>query len=137
MDRYTAAFLDNRVGDTFAGIVRGVARFGLFVSLADSGADGLVPVSRLPGDYYVHDEARHALVGERSGRTWRLGDAVEVRLTEADGLTGSVVLDLLDGGEPQTAGRARTDGRARARGKGPKKPARRQGGRKTAKPRRK
>jgi ribonuclease R len=110
MDRYTASFLDDRIGDTFAGVVRGVARFGLFVSLAGSGADGLVPVSRLPNDYYRHDEARHALVGERSGRSFRLGDTVEVRLTEADGLTGSVVLDLLDGGASDS-GRSPRGGR--------------------------
>ena len=113
MDRYTASFLKDRVGEGFTGTIRGVARFGLFVSLADSGADGLVPVSRLPGDYYVHDESRHALVGERSGRTYRLGDVVEVRLTEADGLTGSVVLDILDGGDSEHTGSGSRSGKGR------------------------
>ena len=122
MDRYTAAFLDDRIGDSFTGTVRGVARFGLFVSLAGSGADGLVPVSRLPGDYYVHDESRHALVGERTGRIYRLGDTVEVRLTEADGLTGSVVLDLLDGGAIVPRGE-----RGKKGDSGSRKPGRRPG----------
>jgi ribonuclease R len=105
--------LDDRIGDSFTGTIRGVARFGLFVALADSGADGLVPVSRLPGDYYVHDESRHALVGERSGRTFRLGDTVDVRLTEADGLTGSVVLDLLEGGAVESDGGDARGGKGR------------------------
>jgi ribonuclease R len=113
MDRYTASLLDDRIGDSFTGTIRGVARFGLFVALADSGADGLVPVSRLPGDYYVHDESRHALVGERSGRTFRLGDTVDVRLTEADGLTGSVVLDLLEGGAVESDGGDARGGKGR------------------------
>jgi len=97
LDRYLASFLADRVGATFSGHIAGVARFGLFVTLGDTGADGLVPISRLPGDYYNHDHRRHALVGERSGRVYRLGDPVEVRLSEADGLSGSLVLDLMEG----------------------------------------
>lgn len=97
LDRYLASYLADRVGATFAGHIAGVARFGLFVTLGDTGADGLVPISRLPGDYYNHDHRRHALVGERSGRVFRLGDPVEVRLSEADGLSGSLVLDLMEG----------------------------------------
>ncbi|MEK9660741.1 MAG: ribonuclease R, partial [Alphaproteobacteria bacterium] len=136
MDRYTAAFLDDRVGDTFNGTIRGVARFGLFVSLAGSGADGLVPVSRLPGDYYVHDESRHALVGERTGRTYRLGDSVEVRLTESDGLTGSVVLDLLDDGNENAPGRGNDDRKSRPTKHAGSRPGRRPAPRKSIRLRR-
>ena len=96
LDRYVAGFLEDQVGAVFAGTIGGVTRFGLFVTLKDSGADGLVPISSLPDDYYRHDEKAHQLVGERWGRTYRLGEAVRVRLVEADALTGSTLLQLLD-----------------------------------------
>ena len=99
VDRFTAAYLADNVGATFSGRINGVTRFGLFVTLDDSGADGLVPISTLPNDYYDHDEARHSLVGRATGRTYRLGEKVEVRLSEADPLTGSMVFHMMGGGE--------------------------------------
>jgi ribonuclease R len=98
VDRYAALYLADRVGARFQGRIGGVARFGLFVTLTETGADGLVPVSTLPGgDFYRHDEARNRLVGSRDGRLFALGDAVTVRLLEADPVTGSLVLALSEG----------------------------------------
>ncbi len=109
VDRYCASFLADRIGALFQGRVNGVTRFGLFVTLAETGADGLVPIRTLPDDYYVHDENRHSLRGRRSGREYRLGDEVEVRLAEANPVTGGLILGLMDSGEP-VSGR-RGDGR--------------------------
>ncbi len=95
-DRYTAAFLAERLGEAFRGRVTGVTRFGLFVRLDESGGDGLVPISSLPNDFYDHDEARHALVGRRWGRVYSLGDIVRARLVEAEPVTGGLVLELLE-----------------------------------------
>ncbi|MFY7851195.1 MAG: ribonuclease R family protein, partial [Brevundimonas sp.] len=81
MDRYVAAFLEDRVGATFTGRITGVTRFGLFVRLDETGADGLVPVSSLGNEYFTHDDRAHALVGERSGQRYTLGRMVEVKLT--------------------------------------------------------
>ncbi|MEO3429688.1 ribonuclease R [Pelagibius sp. CAU 1746] len=94
VDRFTAAFLQEQVGATFAGRVNGVTRFGLFVTLDDSGADGLIPISTLPDDFYRHVEARHSLEGERWGRVYRLGDRLRVRLLEAEPMTGGLILAL-------------------------------------------
>ncbi|MBI4184736.1 MAG: ribonuclease R [Proteobacteria bacterium] len=94
--RYVAAFLAPRVGATFAGRISGVARFGLFVALDETGAEGLVPLAALAEDSYVHDPVHHLLEGRRSGRVFRLGDAVEVRLAAAEPLTGSLAFDLLE-----------------------------------------
>ena len=94
-DRYMAAYLESRTGATFAGRISGVARFGLFVTLAEIGADGLVPIRDIGSEYFHHDEVNHALVGEHSGDAWRLGDTVEVKVVEADAITGSVRLELL------------------------------------------
>src|SRR5258707_9527921 len=95
-DRYTAAFLAERVGATFSGRVNGVTRAGLFVTLSETGADGLIPIGRLPNDYYDHDEAGHRLVGRRPGRTYKLGDPVSVLLAEANTVTRSLLFRLLD-----------------------------------------
>ncbi len=118
-DRYLAAYLEPRRGATFTGRISGVTRFGLFVTLDDVGADGLVPIRTLADDFYIHDGTRHALVGERTGKTYALGSAVDVRLMEADAVTGSLRLELVEeqgpfparrgkaGREPRKAGRKR------------------------------
>jgi ribonuclease R len=100
-ERYIAAFLADRVGASFAGAITGVTRFGLFVRLTETGADGLAPVSTLGDEYFVHDERTHSLVGERTGVRWRLGAKVEVRLREATPVTGGLLFEMLS--EPETA----------------------------------
>jgi ribonuclease R len=124
MDRFTAQYLSVNVGKEFKGRISGVTRFGLFVNLEHSGADGIVPIRSLPRDYYVHDEKRHALVGKDSGRTFRLADTVMVRLVEADAMRGSTVFELLEGGSQGlptgNGGSGRPRGRSRHRGGGPK-----------------
>ena len=97
VDRYTAAFLAKRTGELFGGRISGVIRAGLFVQLDDTGADGIVPVSSLPNDFYDHDERRHALVGRRWGEVYSLGDRVQVRLVSAQPLTGGLTFELIQG----------------------------------------
>ncbi len=101
-DRYIAAFMSDRIGAEFAGRISGVTRFGLFVRLSETGADGLIPIRSLGREFFQHDERAHALVGERSGLTFRLGTGVTVRLAEAAPLTGGLRFDLIEGGEPGT-----------------------------------
>jgi ribonuclease R len=96
VDRFTAAYLQDRIGGLFHGAINGVTRFGLFVTLDQTGADGLVPMSLLPDDYYDHDEPGHRLVGRRWGRSYHLGAAVTVRLMEAVPVTGGLILELVD-----------------------------------------
>ena len=95
VDRFTATWLSERIGARFAGRISGVTRFGLFVELTESGADGLIPIRSLPDDYYIHDEKQRALIGRSHGRVYRMGASVEVTLAEADGLTGSTILQLV------------------------------------------
>ena len=103
IDRFIAGFLADRIGAVFQGRINGVTRFGLFVTLTETGADGLVPMRTLADDYYVHDETRHSLRGRNSGIEYRLGDEVKVRLTEANPVTGGMVLALMDSGAPLSA----------------------------------
>lgn len=101
MDRFTAQYLSSHVGSDFKGRVSSVQSFGLFVSLDDSGADGIVPMRQLPRDYYIYDEKRHSLTGKQFGRSYRLSDPVVVRVLEADPMRGSTVFEILDGGVDQ------------------------------------
>ncbi|MDT8342887.1 MAG: ribonuclease R [Thermohalobaculum sp.] len=94
-DRYLAAFLADRTGAEFDAVVSGVARFGLFAKLADSGADGLIPISTLGDEYFRHDPETQTLTGERTGIVLGLGQRVRVRLREADPITGGLILELL------------------------------------------
>jgi len=103
VDRYVASFLESRVGAAFCGRITGVTRFGLFIRLDDTGADGLAPISGLGEEYFLHDERTHALVGERTGARWRLGAKVEVRLTEATPVTGGLLFEVLSEPEPRDA----------------------------------
>jgi len=97
IDRYLALYMADKVGAQFDARISGVTRFGLFVTVADSGANGLVPVSTLPEDFYVHDETAQALVGRRTRRAFRLADTVSVRLAEASPVTGGLVFRIVDG----------------------------------------
>jgi len=99
VDRFTAAFLADRIGAQFLARIGGVTRFGLFVTLAETNADALVPIASLPDDYYVHDEDHHLLRGRHSGRMYKLGDSIDVTLIEADPLTGSLLCHVMDSGK--------------------------------------
>ena len=104
-DRYMSAYLSDRVGAEFSGRINGVTRAGLFVTLSETGADGLVPIRSLPSDYYDHDPARHRLIGRRFGRSFSLGDPVTVELAEANTVTGSLRFNLVADDLPQKSNR--------------------------------
>ncbi|HKK35509.1 MAG TPA: ribonuclease R [Paracoccaceae bacterium] len=94
-DRYLSAYLKDRVGDEFEGRVSGVARFGLFVKLDETGADGLVPIASLGREWFRHDPDAHTLTGEESGRVIGLGMRATVKLQEAVPVTGGLLFELL------------------------------------------
>ncbi len=77
-------FMQDRVGESFAGVITAVTGFGIFVELKDIYVEGLVHVTALPADYYHFDPVHHRLAGERSGRSFRLGDSVEVTVMRVD-----------------------------------------------------
>ncbi|MBO6784728.1 MAG: S1 RNA-binding domain-containing protein, partial [Alphaproteobacteria bacterium] len=104
---------------------RGVTRAGLFVAIDDNGAEGFVPASRLAGGRPRFDPRAQTLRVEHGGE-YRLGDPVEIRIAEADGLRGSAIFDLMDSGadirrrapqKSRKSGRKRPDKRQRKRAK--------------------
>ena len=108
VDRYLAAYLADRAGADFTGTVSGIAKFGIFVKLDETGADGLVPMRALGHEYFHHDRERGTLRGEQSGRMIRVGLRARVRLREAVAVTGGIALDLLElDGDEIAPGRTR------------------------------
>jgi ribonuclease R len=99
-DRYVAAFMEDRIGATFQARVTGVTRFGLFVRIPESGAEGLIPARSLGFEYFRHDERKHALIGDRSGTSYKMGDKLQVRLLEAAPLTGGLRFEIADTNAP-------------------------------------
>ncbi|MFV0476290.1 MAG: ribonuclease R [Parahaliea sp.] len=89
-------YLQERVGEDYDGVIAAVTSFGLFVELEDFYIEGLVHISALPGDYYSYDRARQRLLGERSGRSFKLGASVRVRVARVDLDDKKIDLDLLD-----------------------------------------
>jgi len=96
-DRYLAAYMAEKVGAHFAACISGVTRFALFVTVASSGASGIVPVASLPDDFWQYEEKEQALIGRRTRLAFRLAQEVEVRLAEASPVTGGLVFHILQG----------------------------------------
>ena len=119
-DRYLAAFLSDRIGAEFGGRISGIAKFGIFVKLDETGADGLVPMRNIGNEYFHFDREAGTLMGADTGTIIALGQRVRVKLVEAAPVTGGIALDLLeleDAEMPQGRGSGRP-GRGRARGPG-------------------
>lgn len=94
VERYVAAFMEDRVGAMFNARITSVTRFGLFVRLVEIGADGILPMRALGAQRFRHDQKRQTLVGERTRTTYQLGDIIDVRLAEATPLTGGLRFEL-------------------------------------------
>ena len=121
-DRYLASFMSERVGNEFSGRISGIARFGIFVKLDETGADGLVPMRSLGREYFEHDADSQTLRGTDSGTIISLGQRVVVRLAETTPTTGGILLELLqlEDSKLQTRPRQRKTASA-SNWRGPKK----------------
>lgn len=91
-DRYAADYLSTQIGKEFKGRITGVIGGGVFVRLEGAGAEGMLPASYLPKDHYNFDAAARSLTGAHNGLVFKAGDDISVRVKQADGLTGSVLL---------------------------------------------
>ncbi|WP_226780143.1 ribonuclease R [Oceaniglobus trochenteri] len=122
-DRYLASYLSERVGTELTGRISGIQRFGAFVRLDETGADGLVPVRSIGAEYFHYDAESQTLMGSDTGLILSPGQRVTVRLTEAVPVTGGLMLELLDvAGDtlpqgPKPGGRRRVPGRKIGKGK--------------------
>ncbi len=119
-DRYLAAYLADRIGATFTGRVSGVQKFGLFVKLDETGADGLVPIREVGREFFFYDREAQTLTGSESGLKIAAGARVTVRLAEAVPVTGGLVLELLEIEDKGLPGPRLRRGKAPAPGKAAK-----------------
>jgi len=117
-DRYLAAYLSERVGNEFTGRISGIARFGAFVKLDETGADGLIPIRTLGREYFHFDREAGTLMGADTGLTIAIGQRVTVRLVEAAPVTGGLELELLS-----LEDKALPRGPSQGRGRAPKRSA--------------
>ncbi|MFZ3581604.1 ribonuclease R [Loktanella sp. DJP18] len=114
-DRYLAAFLEDQVGAEFGGRIAGIARFGVFVKLDGTGADGMIPIRNLGREYFHYDAETQTLMGADTGQIIGLGQRARVRLIEAAPVTGGLIVELLE-----LDGRTQPKGPAKGRGKPPR-----------------
>ncbi len=97
IDRYVAAYLAERVGDVVDARITGVQNFGFFATVEGIGGDGLMPVRDIGREYFRYDEAAKALIGEHSGETYSSGMRLQLRLAEANPVSGALRFEMVDG----------------------------------------
>ena len=115
-DRYLAAFLSERMDAEMPGRINGIAKFGVFVKLDETGADALVPIRSLGDEYFDHDPDSQTLTGSKTGIVIGLGVKVVVKLTEASPVTGGLTAEIVTLDE-----RSLPKGVNRGRGKPPRR----------------
>ncbi len=117
-DRYLAAFLSDRIGAELTGRISGIAKFGVFVRLDETGADGMIPIRTLGAEYFHFDADSQTLMGSDSGTVIGLGQRVTVKLAEAAPVTGGLIVELVT-----LEDRLMPRGPSRGRGKPPRRKA--------------
>ncbi|NVD43813.1 ribonuclease R [Qipengyuania atrilutea] len=133
IDRYVAAWLASRVGETFDTRITGVQSFGFFATIEGLGGDGLVPVSTLGSDYFRYDETAQSLIGDRTGTSYTVGDRLKLKLAESNALTGALKFEVPDEGGSKVESRGgkgsprRSSGGDRSSNKPGQKPRHKQG----------
>ena len=114
VDWLKCEYMLDKIGEEYDGVISGVTSFGIFVELKEIIVEGLVHVTALHNDYYHFDPAGHRLLGERTGRIYRLGDAVRVKVVRVDLDDRKIDFELADGRPERTF---EADGRKRTKGK--------------------
>ena len=115
-DRYLAAFLSDRIGAELTGRISGIAKFGVFVKLDETGADGMIPIRTLGREYFHYDADSQTLMGSDTGLIIGLGQRVTVKLAEAAPVTGGLIVELIT-----LEDRTMPRGPAQGRGKPPRR----------------
>ena len=119
VDRYVAAYLGDKVGELLETRITGITGFGFFATVVGLGGDGLVPVSTLGAEYFRHDPASQTLTGSDTGETYNIGQRLQLRLVEANPVSGALRFELAEGANhlPVRGARDRKD-RARSKPEG-------------------
>ena len=93
-DRFIAKYLASKIGVLFEGEINSVTKFGIFVTLKETGADGLIPMRNLPRDFYNLNTSDHSLIGRKRKKEYRIGQSIMVYLIEANHFTGGLIFSI-------------------------------------------
>ena len=88
-----AEYMERRIGEVHEGIISSITSWGVYVELPNT-VEGMIHVSKLPGDFYYYDENTYSMVGERTGRQFKLGEHVKIRVADVDMLLKNIDFDL-------------------------------------------
>jgi len=77
-------YMRDKVGETFNGVISGVAGFGIFIELTDIFVEGMIAMRDMKDDYYIFDDIHHQLKGERTGKTYQLGDSIKIQVASVN-----------------------------------------------------
>ena len=89
-----AEFMENKIGEEYIGIVSSITSFGMFVELENT-VEGLIRFENMGNEYFIYDENRKQLIGERTNRIFKIGDQVEIRVIEANKMLRKVAFELV------------------------------------------
>ena len=89
-------FMEKHLGETFTGVISGVAEFGFWVEIPENGAEGLIKLRDLMDDSYVYDKATHAVYGNRTGNRYQLGDQVQIKVVKANLIQKQLDFKIVD-----------------------------------------
>lgn len=93
-----AEYMEQFVGDSFDGVISGVTTWGMYVELPNT-IEGMIRVADIPGDYYYFAEEKYQMVGEHTGKTYKLGEAIRVTVSAVDRMTNSIDFVIADADE--------------------------------------
>ncbi|MDP3280328.1 MAG: VacB/RNase II family 3'-5' exoribonuclease, partial [Nitrosomonas sp.] len=113
-------YMQDRIGECFDGVISSVTGFGLFVALDNVYVEGLVHISELPSDYFHFDATKHTLLGERSGKQYRLGDRLQVKLVRVDLETSKIDFVLAEPSKKSSSGKKKTASKTKTASKSKK-----------------
>ena len=102
-DRMKVRFMEDKIGEVFAGIISGITSFGLFVQLTDTMISGAVALTDLPEDNYEFHEKVHTVMGRRTGMSYQVGDLVNVKLVSVDKRRQRINFEIAGAGEREDA----------------------------------
>ncbi|MDE2388312.1 MAG: ribonuclease R [Betaproteobacteria bacterium] len=114
-------YMQDKIGECFDGVISSVTGFGLFVALDGVYVEGLVHISELPSDYFHFDATKHLLLGERSGKQYRLGDRLRVKLVRVDLETSKIDFVLAEPDKKPERTKTQTQTKTRTKAKAPAK----------------
>lgn len=88
-------YMEGRIGNEYEGVISGITKWGIYVELPNT-IEGMIHVSKLPGDYYYYNEASYEMVGETTGKAFKLGDVLKIRVIGTDKLQRSIDFAMID-----------------------------------------